>query len=103
MSAIPHYDWIALRVQFVGTGKEGLWSHVRDDSFHSAATYLDQRHVVVLTDALQDQESERGLAGIGHQMRPAGYGDIALAHAKSHFCLGVLQEEPHLAFQHIER
>ena len=32
----------------------------------------NQRHVVVFADALQDQEGERGLARIGHQMRPAG-------------------------------
>src|SRR5258708_15690841 len=36
-------------------------------------------------------------------MRPTGYRDEAFAHAQPHLLLGVLQEEPHLAFQHIER
>ena len=41
-------------------------------------------------------------AGIGHQMRPAGDRDEGLARLQPDLLLGILQEEPHLAFQHIE-
>ena len=54
-------------------------------------------------NALHDQEGERALAGIGHQVRPARRRREGLSRLQADLLLGVLQEQPHLAFQHVER
>src|SRR3954468_13973485 len=63
---------------------------------------LHQRYVVVFADALEDEERERRGAGVGDEMRTAGHRDVALPRAEADLLLGFLQEQPHLALQHIE-
>ena len=68
-----------LRTQFVGTTAPAISCNGLASAMPSSRMagdgvrrqYLNQRHVVVLADALHDQEGERALAGIGHQVRPA--------------------------------
>ena len=79
-----------LRTQFVGHGRR------------PRSPSLRQRYVVVLAHALQDQEGERTLAGVGHQMRAPGHRSVGLAGFQPDLLLRVLQEQAHLAFQHVE-
>ena len=44
----------------------------------------NQRHVVVLAHALHDQERERGVAAVGHEVRPSRRGDETLARLQDH-------------------
>src|SRR6201995_485244 len=62
-----------------------------------------QRNEVVFADALQHQEGQRRLSAVGDQMRPARPDDMDLTGLQLHFLLRLLQEQPHLAFRHIER
>ena len=60
-----------------------------------------QRHEIIFADALQDQEGERRLAGVGDQMRPPGPDRKTSPGLRFTFSW-LLQVQPHLAFQHIE-
>src|SRR5438876_874138 len=62
-----------------------------------------QGYVVVLADALQDQERRRGVAAVGDEVRPSRRDRVRLTGAELHFLLGIAQEEPDAALEDIER
>src|SRR5262245_6133654 len=63
------------------------------------APRLRQGDVVVLADALQDQEDRRALAAVGDQMRAASSHRVGLARRQAHFLLRIAQEESYAALE----
>src|SRR6185436_1616270 len=62
----------------------------------------DQRHVVVLADALEHEKGRRALAAIGDEVRAAGAHRVRLAGRQAHLFLRVAKEEAQPSFQHVE-
>src|SRR5207245_3723845 len=86
-------------------GRRGVGGHDLDRAvrLRHRAEDLRQRNVVVLADALQNQEDGRTLAAVGDEMRPAFAHRVRLAGPEAHFLLRIAQEQAQAALQDVER
>ena len=64
---------------------------------------LHERNVIVLADALQNEEGRRALSAIGDEVRPARPNRIGVTGAEMHLLLGLAQEELEASLNDVER
>src|SRR5262245_49872051 len=69
----------------------------------SSAIRTSERYIVVFAKALEHEEVDRGIAAVGDEVRATGFRGEGLAGREADLFLGVLQEDPQVALQHIER
>src|SRR5262249_8795186 len=71
--------------------------------FSSRLNLLNQRHVIIFADALQNQKCRGGVSSIRHQMRPPSLDAIAGTRRESKFFVRVLQKQADISLDDIER
>src|SRR5881628_3272639 len=62
-----------------------------------------QRDVVVLADALQDEEDRRGLPRVDDEVWALGRNRVRLTRIQDDFLLGIAQEKTHAPLQDVKR
>ena len=79
----------------------GLLQHRRGDGqpracavIHVDRCPLRQGHEVELAEALEDEERRRGVAAIGHEVRPGRRDRVRLPGLERQLLLGIAQGEP---------